>query len=225
MRGKLEILAMVLGILGLIGVATSTGLPMWRVTAFIGSNIIVMETRWEGLWMACYRHADIQMQCKVYDSLLNLKPDIQAARFLMCIAIVLVFIATFVSAFAVRGTNCCRDDTREKNVTLVVGGCLYLLSCLVTLVPVSWTAHTIIRDFYNTQVPESQKKELGEALYLGWASAGVLLAAGVLLLCRYAPRSRKEEGSYIYTAPSYNEGDVVKLERTLSTHYHQSQYV
>ena len=41
----------------------------------------------EGLWMACYRHADIQMQCEVYHSLLILKPDIQVARGLMCVAL------------------------------------------------------------------------------------------------------------------------------------------
>lgn len=230
MRGKLEILAMVFGILGLVGVATTTGLPMWRVTAFIGSNIIVMETMWEGLWMACYRHADIQMQCKVYDSLLILKTDVQAARGLMCIALILAIVAILVSASAIRGTNCCRDDPRAKNITLVVGGCFYLLSCLATLVPVSWTAHTIIRDFYNQQVLEPQKRELGQALYVGWASAGALLVAGALLLARYAPRSRKEEVTwyaYAHTSTAENEGEVavVKSERQASSLYREKEYV
>ena len=58
---------------------------------------------------------------------------------------VLICAATLVSAFALRGTNCCREDPPGKNVTLVVGGCLYLLSRVPTLVPVSWTHHTIIR--------------------------------------------------------------------------------
>ncbi|XP_041918726.1 claudin-8-like [Alosa sapidissima] len=226
MRGKLEILAMVFGILGLVGVATSTGLPMWRVTAFIGSNIIVMETMWEGLWMACYRHADIQMQCKVYDSLLILNSDIQAARGLMCAALVLSCIALLVSAFALRCTNCCRDDERGKNITLAVGGCLYLLSCLATLVPVSWTAHTIIRDFYDQQVMESQKRELGQALYVGWVSAAALLVAGALLLARYAPRSRKEDSEYAHAPATENEDEVaVKPERQASSLYRESQYV
>ncbi len=67
MRAKLEILALVLGTIGLVGTIAVTAMPMWKVTAYIGSNIIVMETLWEGLWMVCIRQADINMQCKVYD--------------------------------------------------------------------------------------------------------------------------------------------------------------
>lgn len=87
-QGVTEIAALCVGLVGLIGAAATTGLPMWKVTAFIGENIIVMETRWEGLWMNCFRQANIRMQCKVYDSLLFLPPDLQAARGLMCCSLV-----------------------------------------------------------------------------------------------------------------------------------------
>ncbi|KAJ7990107.1 hypothetical protein DPEC_G00296880, partial [Dallia pectoralis] len=43
-----EIIALVFGFVGLIGVSAVCGLPMWKVTAFIQENIITMETRWEG---------------------------------------------------------------------------------------------------------------------------------------------------------------------------------
>lgn len=76
-QGVSEIAALCVGLVGLIGAAAVTGMPMWKVTAFIGENIIVMETRWEGLWMNCYRQANIRMQCKVYDSLLYLPADLQ----------------------------------------------------------------------------------------------------------------------------------------------------
>ena len=92
----LQIAGLVLGGVGMVGTVAVTVMPQWRVSAFIGSNIVVFENLWEGLWMSCMRHANIRMQCKIYDSLLALSPDLQAARGLMCAASVLVFLAFMV---------------------------------------------------------------------------------------------------------------------------------
>ncbi|XP_018619614.1 claudin-8-like [Scleropages formosus] len=192
----LEVVALVTGFIGLIGVSAVTGLPMWKVTAFIGENIIVMETRWEGLWMNCYRQANIRMQCKVYDSLLYLPPDLQAARGLMCSAVALTCFAMVVSAVGMQGTKFVDQRGRTKHVVLVVGGCLFLAACVVTLIPVSWTANVIIRDFYNPLLINAERRELGEALYIGWVTGALLFAAGVMLVCRHAPRTQEEEKIY-----------------------------
>lgn len=221
MRAKLEILALVLGVIGLVGTIAVTTLPMWKVTAFIGPNLVVMEAQWEGLWMVCIRQADIRMQCKVYDSLLILPGDIQAARGLMCVSIVLAVLAVLVSVCGMRGTQ---DDSRGKNVILVVCGCLFLAAGLATLIPVSWSTHTIIRDFYNPLVLESQKREIGQALYVGFATFLVLLVAGVILLCRYAPRQSKDEEDRPYVPVKKEK--ISMLERTPSSNsYWKSQYV
>uniref|UniRef100_A0A8C1XSC1 Claudin n=1 Tax=Cyprinus carpio TaxID=7962 RepID=A0A8C1XSC1_CYPCA len=203
MRAKLEILALVLGAVGLVGTIAVTSMPMWKVTAYIGSNLIVMETLWEGLWMACIRQADINMQCKVYDSLLILPADIQAARGLMCASITLA------------------------NVILLVGGCLFVVASLATLLPVSWSTHSIIRDFYNPMVMEAQKREIGQALYVGFATFLLLLIAGVILLCRYGPRHRKdEEEKKPYITVEKDKAGMSMLGRTPSSDtYPKSQYV
>uniref|UniRef100_W5NNE5 Claudin n=2 Tax=Lepisosteus oculatus TaxID=7918 RepID=W5NNE5_LEPOC len=222
--GALEIVAMCLGFIGLIGVAAITGLPMWRVTAFIGENIIVMETRWEGLWMNCFRQANIRMQCKVYDSLLILPPDLQAARGLMCCSLALAFFALIISAVGIQGTRCLKDDMHTKNIILIVGGCLFLLACITTLIPVSWTGNVIIRDFYNPQILDAQRRELGEALYIGWVTSAILFAAGVILLCRYVPRKQKED-EYYYTKGSVHSMPQPAVQRQPSSVYSKSQYV
>uniref|UniRef100_A0A3P9PDW7 Claudin 8.2 n=1 Tax=Poecilia reticulata TaxID=8081 RepID=A0A3P9PDW7_POERE len=185
-RIELEILivALVIGFLGLIGVAAVTGLPMWKVTAFIQENIIVMETRWEGLWMNCYRQANIRMQCKVYDSLLYLPPDLQAARGLMCASVALSCFALVVSVVGMKCTKMVDHRARTKHIVLVTGGCLFLMACVTTLIPVSWTGHVIIQDFYNPLLIDAQRRELGEALYIGWMSSALLFSAGVILLCQ-----------------------------------------
>uniref|UniRef100_A0A8C6M5J3 Claudin 8.2 n=1 Tax=Nothobranchius furzeri TaxID=105023 RepID=A0A8C6M5J3_NOTFU len=193
-----EVVALVIGFLGLIGVAAVTGLPMWKVTAFIGENIIVMEVRWEGLWMNCFRQANIRMQCKVYDSLLYLPPELQASRGLMCTAVAVTTFAVIVSAVGMKCTTAVGHRARTKHVILVSGGCLFLLGSVTTWIPVSWTGHVIIQDFYNPLLIDAQRRELGEALYIGWTSGGLLFAAGVILLCRHAPRIQDSDERIIY---------------------------
>lgn len=213
-----EVVALVIGFIGLIGVAAVTGLPMWKVTAFIEENIIVMETRWEGLWMNCYRQANIRMQCKVYDSLLFLPPDLQAARGLMCASVALTTFALITAAVGMKCTRAVDHRARTKHVVLVVGGCLFLMGCVTTLIPVSWTGHVIIRDFYNPLLIDAQRRELGEALYIGWVTSALLFTAGVILLCRHAPRTQEAEAlkymreqqqqppAYTYQPYSYQPG-------------------
>lgn len=229
MRAKLEVLALVLGFTGLFGTIAVTALPMWRVSAFIGANLIVMEELWEGLWMNCYRQADIKMQCKVYDSLLILPPELQAARGLMCVSIVLAVISLCVTGCGTKKSNCCGDNIKGKNITLALGGSLYLLSFLTTLIPVSWVGHTVIRNFYNPTVVDSQKRELGEALFIGWATSGILLVTGVILLFSYGKRRSKEEQPYaeafLMTARDIKKDESVHLVRTPSSFHKHQEYV
>ncbi|XP_023681944.2 claudin-4-like [Paramormyrops kingsleyae] len=219
MRTKLEIVGLVAGILGLVGVIIVTALPNWKVTAYIGADIIVMETLWEGLWMNCQKQSIFRMQCKVYDSVLILPPDMQAARGLMCCSIILALFAVLMSGCGMQSSNCCQEDPRKKSHVVLVGGCIFLLSGLTTLIPICWTANTIIRDFYNPLLVDAQKRELGEALYTGWATAGLLAVAGIILIwcsCQHSEKDEEKPGSD-YT--------VVKSSEKLSRVHSRSAYV
>ncbi|KAM9318102.1 claudin-8 [Pholidichthys leucotaenia] len=201
-ESALEIVGLVLTLVGLIGVAASTGMPMWKVTAFIGENIIVFETRYEGLWMNCFRQADIRMQCKVYDSLLALPPDLQAGRGLMCASLALGAIGMLISLLGLQCTVCIRNNDRVKRLVLIVSGVLILLSCICALIPVSWTGHVIIRDFYNPLLLDSQRRELGEALYIGWVASAFLLAGGCMFICCNIQSKDKGSERYVYSKQS-----------------------
>lgn len=185
-----EIAAMCVGLIGLIGAAATTGMPMWKVTAFIGENIIVMETRWEGLWMNCYRQANIRMQCKVYDSLLFLPPELQAARGLMCCSVALSGLGLLVGLAGMRCISCFRGNDWAKTIFLLVAGGMQLMACICVFIPVSWTGHVIIRDFYNPLLIDAQRRELGEALYIGWVTGAFLFASAMLFLCRRIPSNK-----------------------------------
>lgn len=186
----LQVLGISLAVLGWLGAILSCALPMWRVTAFIGSNIVTAQTSWEGLWMNCVVQSTGQMQCKVYDSLLALPQDLQAARALIVISVIVAALGMLLSVVGGKCTNCVEDET-TKAKTMIVAGVVFLLASLLVMVPVSWTAHNIIRDFYNPLVAAGQKREMGAALYIGWAASGLLLLGGALLCCNCPPRADK----------------------------------
>ncbi|XP_009082749.1 PREDICTED: claudin-3-like [Acanthisitta chloris] len=175
---------------GWLGSILTCALPMWKVTAFIGSNIVVAQVFWEGLWMNCVYESTGQMQCKGYDSLLELTSDLQAARALVVTSIFVAFLAFLIS---LSGADCtrCVDDSNAKNRISVVAGVIFILSSIMLLIPVSWSANSIVSNFYNPMVPQALKRELGAALYIGWASSALQLFGGSILCCS-GPQSQQD---------------------------------
>lgn len=219
-----QIVGLLVGGIGAVGTFAVTGMPQWRVTAFIENNIIVFETTWEGLWMNCIRHASMRMQCKAYDSLLALSPDIQASRGLMCAASALAILAFAVAVLGMKCTQCTGNDDRIKGYILLAGGIVFILTGIVVLIPVCWVAHSIIRDFYNPVINVAQKRELGEALYIGWVSAFCLVAGGAILCC-FCHRSKKTR-SYRYSVPSQRTAHHSQhAQGRAESAYSKSQYV
>ncbi|XP_048836595.1 claudin-4-like [Brienomyrus brachyistius] len=210
----LQTLGITLSMVGLAGTILICALPMWRVTAFIGTNIVVAQVFWEGLWMNCVYESTGQMQCKIYDALLDLSADLQAARGLVVIAIVLACLGFLTFLVGAQCTNCL-GNPRAKARVVVASGVTFILSGLTTIVPVSWTANRIIQDFHNPMVPEALKKELGAALYVGWVTAGFLLSGGAVLCTTCPPEKSNHSIRYMLAnthssiQPSYAVKDYV----------------
>ncbi|EFB26904.1 hypothetical protein PANDA_021644, partial [Ailuropoda melanoleuca] len=185
----LQILGIILTLLGWVNALVSCALPLWKVTAFIGNSIVVAQVVWEGLWMSCVVQSTGQMQCKVYDSLLALPQDLQAARALCVVALLVALLGLLVYLAGAKWAQCttCVEDEGAKARIVLTAGVLLLLSGILVLIPVCWTAHAIIQDFYNPLVAEALKRELGASLYLGWAAAALLMLGGGLLCCTCPP--------------------------------------
>lgn len=187
----MQMLGAVLGLIGWIGVIIVCGAPMWRVTAFIGNNIVTSQTIWEGIWMSCVVQSTGQMQCKVYDSMLALGTDLQGARALVVVSIIAGIAGLLIAFVGGKCTNFIPDE-RAKSRATIAAGVMLIISGLLCLIPVSWTASMIIRDFYNPIVVDAQRRELGASLYIGWG-AGALLVLGGALLCANCPRSEEQD--------------------------------
>ncbi|XP_069578270.1 uncharacterized protein [Brachyistius frenatus] len=186
----LELAGITLSVLGLVLSVTSCALPMWRVSAFIGANIVTAQVYWEGLWMNCVFQSTGQMQCKLYDSMLALPQDLQAARALTVVCIIVGLVALLISMVGAKCTNCIEDEGAKARVMASSGGA-FIAAALALLVPVSWSAHTIIVEFYSPLIPAGQKMEIGAALYLGWAASALLLTGGSILCCSCPPKEEK----------------------------------
>uniref|UniRef100_A0A8C5X4P5 Claudin 8 n=1 Tax=Malurus cyaneus samueli TaxID=2593467 RepID=A0A8C5X4P5_9PASS len=191
--GALRALGVLLGGLGTAGTVTATAMPQWRVSAFIESNLIVLEDSWEGLWQHCSRQPDLRLLCQPYASVAAMAPALRAARALMCAGTGLAMLG--LMAAIVTGVRSTRiiGNTRTQACSTAAAGLLFLLAAIVTLIPLCWVASSIVSDFYNPWLNAVQKRELGQALFVGWGAALCLLAAGAVFCCLWScagqPRS------------------------------------
>lgn len=184
-------LGFALAIIGFLGTIIVCALPMWKVTAFIGANIVTAQVIWEGLWMNCVTQSTGQMQCKIYDSLLALPQDLQAARALVVIAIIVAAFGVVLGIAGGKCTNFVEDKTAKAKVA-IAAGIVFICAGVLVLIPVCWSANTIIRDFYNPILTNAQRRELGAALYIGWGTSALLLLGGALL-CSSCPAKNSPE--------------------------------
>lgn len=137
---------------------------------------------------------------QVYDSMLALASDLQAGRAMIIISIL---VGVFGIVLAVAGGKCtnCIEDPRSKAKACIAAGVLFIIAGLLCLIPVSWSANSIIHTFYNPLAIAAQRREMGAALYIGWASSGLLLMGGGLLCWNCPPKEEEYRYATKYTPP------------------------
>ncbi|XP_039418910.1 claudin-4-like [Corvus cornix cornix] len=208
----MQVLGIALSVIGWLASILCCALPMWRETAFVGNNIVVAQIIWEGLWMSCVVQSTGQMQCKVYDSLLALPQDLQAARAMVVVAIVLAILGTLLAVAGGKCTNCVEDDTAKAKV-MILSGIIFIVAGILILIPISWSANSIVQDFYNPLVSDSQKRDLGSSLYVGWAASALLLLGGGILCCTCPPRGEKPYSAKFTAARSLPASTTCRSRR------------
>ncbi|KAK9955483.1 hypothetical protein ABG768_015355 [Culter alburnus] len=210
----MEIGGIALGIIGWIISIVACALPMWRVSAYIGANIVTSQNIWEGLWMNCVVQSTGQMQCKIYDSMLALSQDMQASRAMSVIAIILAILGVMISIMGAKCTNCIEDEAAKAKV-MIVSGIMFIIAGILELIPAAWVANQTIRDFYNPLLTDAQRRELGASIYIGFAAAVMLMIGGALLCCTCPPKEKKYNPPRMgYSAP-----------RSTSAGYDKKDYV
>ncbi|XP_028320185.1 claudin-4 [Gouania willdenowi] len=202
-----EILGMVLAVCGWLGAMVTCGLPMWRVAAYLGQNIVISQVIWEGLWMNCSVQSTGQMHCRVHDSMLGLPADLQTARALVVVSMAMSMAGIGLSVAGAKCTNCSRDVSNKPRFVASAGG-TFVMAGLLLLVAVSWTAHVIVVGFSDPRLEETGKREFGNALYFGWASSCLLVMGGALLCCSCSSKAAAARSARDYTS-GYPRRDYV----------------
>ncbi|XP_030599856.1 claudin-4-like [Archocentrus centrarchus] len=186
----IQIIGITMALMGWLLDIIACGLPMWKVTAFIGANIVTAQVFWKGLWMDCVVQSTGQMQCKVYDSMLALESDLQAARAMIVISILAGIFGLVLSLAGGKCTNCIEEEQVKAKVC-ICSGIMFIISGFLCLIPVSWSANSVIANFYNPLMINIQRYELGAALYIGWAASFLLFLGGGLLCWNCTPNDKK----------------------------------
>ncbi|KAK0154593.1 Claudin-1 [Merluccius polli] len=182
----MQLLGFVLAFLGFVGSIAATIMVEWKASSYAGDNIITAQAMYEGLWKTCVSQSTGQVQCKKFDSLLQLPGLVQGARGLMIASVVLCCISIMVAVVGLRCTTCLEGETQQKDKLALIGGVMFILSGLCGFVATIWYGQRIAADFYNPFTPTNAKYEFGAALFVGWASSSLIIIGGAFLCCNCA---------------------------------------
>ncbi|XP_042194545.1 claudin-4-like [Callorhinchus milii] len=190
----LQMLGCLTGIVGWLMGCVATAIPQWKVRTIDGVTVLTVAEGWEGIWMSCVNDSGGLLHCHVYDSLLALPSDLQAARVLLCLSVALGVLGMAFASVGMKCTRFARNEESFKSSLAVAAGVLFILSGFCVLVPASWIASNVVSDYYNPLVPHGLKAQLGDAVFLGWGAACLLVFGGAIMCCscpQHQPQQRK----------------------------------
>lgn len=216
-----EVSGQTLCFIGFVGLCLTCGLPMWRMTTYIGANIVSGQIVWDGLWMNCVMQSTGQMQCKIQSTIMDLTQDLQAARALIIIAIIIGFAGMLMTFIGGRCSSCLKNESSMSKV-VILGGILCIVAAVVCLIPVCWSSAVTITDYQNPLTPATTKREIGTCIYIGWGTAAVLLLGGIILCTACPPREDiypNNPNMYPYQVPMMGPGGPYMPVKTYPPSY------
>ncbi|GLD74700.1 putative claudin-24 [Lates japonicus] len=152
----------------------------------LSTELLPTESYELGLWETCVVQDLGGLECRPYNSLLGLPPDIKLARILMCVTLGTGLLGLLLAIPGMHLVNSCDGrlyDLSCKRALKMAGGALCLVAGVLGLVPVSYIAHHTVVRFFDESVPDMVPRwEFGDALFCGWTAGFLHLVAGTLLL-------------------------------------------
>uniref|UniRef100_A0AAY4CAI8 Claudin n=1 Tax=Denticeps clupeoides TaxID=299321 RepID=A0AAY4CAI8_9TELE len=199
--GVLEVLGVLLGAAAWLCSLATTLMSQWQIRS---TEILVAESIELGLWEMCAVQELGGVECRPYESLLDLPREITVARLLMCLSMTLSLLGLLV---AVPGLSCVKscqspDSKWAKKVSKGTGGALCMVAGVLGVVPASLFAQIVVSRFHNDPSPAVMPRwDLGEALFVGWAAGFLHFVAGVLLCASCLGSRRGGAGPALYSHP------------------------
>uniref|UniRef100_A0A3Q3IQX1 Claudin n=1 Tax=Monopterus albus TaxID=43700 RepID=A0A3Q3IQX1_MONAL len=163
-----------------LGSLTTTLMGTWLTQS---TELLPTESYQMGLWEICVVQDMGVLECRPYNSLLGLSPDIKLAQIFMCTAVAVGLLGLLLAIPGLHLVNSCRDNVRCKRGLKMAAGTLCMAAGVLGLIPVSYVAYKTVDRFYDETLPDMVPRwEFGDALFCGWTSGFLHLVAGTLLL-------------------------------------------
>ncbi|XP_041648012.1 claudin-19 [Cheilinus undulatus] len=199
----LQLLGFFLSLIGLAATVAATIMVEWKKQSQ-GKTYRI----YEGLWMSC--SGNERTTCELHQSLLKLPNEVQATRAVMLLSILLSAVALLVSTVGMKCTHFMDGKPDSKSLTAMIGGMLFIVSGLLTVVITSWYVSMIVETFHESHRLESF--EFGKAVFVSWAGGLLTIAGGAFLSCRRCSRTRSAEsisGNHLLSTSSNPKSNYV----------------
>lgn len=174
MQQRLLLAALAVAFVGWFCALLARSLALWTVSGTLGNSTATLPAYWDGVWLD-WDHQDLaqdgSLHCTFYRALMSLSGSFRTWRSLIVAAVVVGGLAVLVGAAGVVWVP-------ARRWIQVASGALSVLAGILLLVATAWTCH------HTSQPLEGAvllRRDWGPALYLGWASVALLLAAGVFI--------------------------------------------
>ncbi|XP_034034502.1 claudin-15-like [Thalassophryne amazonica] len=224
MNAIVEGFALLLGFLAWVMIGIALPNQYWKESTVEG-NVITTSTIYENLWMSCATDSTGVHNCRDFPSLLALDGYIQASRALMIAAIVF---GSFAIVATLAGMQCSKiggENYVLKGRIATIGGVFFLMQGLCTMIAVSWYAANITQQFFDQFYPGT-KYEIGEGLYIGWASAILAICGGLCLM--FAWKNKMSHNKIPYPHQSTSRRHMISTVGTSQSnlsYYGRNAYV
>ncbi|XP_042273052.1 claudin-1 [Thunnus albacares] len=180
----LQLLGFLLSLVGLAATVAATFMVEWKKQSQGKAHRI-----YEGLWMSC--SGNERTTCEFHESLLKLPTEVQAARAVMLLSIFLSALALMISTVGMKCTRFMDGKSESKSTTAMIGGIMFIISGLLTLIITSIYVKMIVKNFNESH--RLQSFEFGKAVFVSWAGGLLTVAGGAFLSCRRCSRSSSSE--------------------------------
>ncbi|XP_028987235.1 claudin 15-like a [Betta splendens] len=195
MSAAMETTGFVMAIISWLVTGTALANDHWKISTVSG-NVITSQRITENLWHSCAENSASMVQCRDFESLLDLPSHIAGCRALMIISLLLGFASIIVSLLGLKCITVGSASDQSKAKMALGGGIVSILAGLCCLVACSWYAYRVVQDFYSPQYL-GMKFELGAGLYLGWAAATLAILGGGFL-CSAVSRTKSNASAAAY---------------------------
>ncbi|CAI5775254.1 claudin-15-like isoform X1 [Podarcis lilfordi] len=209
-----QISALLLAFLGLILLLVASVSNCWKFS-IPTTTLITASWIYEGLWMHCVATSLGSVQCKKFFSLLSLETYIQACRALMITSLILGMCGTLLTLLGLKCTQLGSNSENAKSRIAMLGGMVFILAGLSSMVAISWYAERITAQFFDSFYGGT-KYELGYALYLGWAGSLLSILGGIFLTCS-ACKEKHRDYKYAATRQGKDARIYIKQSETVTS--------